>query len=119
MGAVEPRQDIEVDKLSETQSVLFFVLNRRVNRNVVGSSLIRCCHCSNIVTLLLTVLAICHHTSVYLWYIAARAEDYIYDKLEKTGLESKKKERLSNLGQLGGTMLEASAAYGPGSAYGR
>jgi len=43
----------------------------------------------------------------------------VYDKLQKTGLEARKYERLNVLGQLGGTMLEASAAYGPGSAYGK
>ena len=52
-----------------------------------------------------------HHT-------AARAEDFIYKNLNETGLSNAKKERLSNLSQLGGAMLEASAAYGPGSSYG-
>ena len=51
-------------------------------------------------------------------HIAARAEDFIYKNLNETGLSNAKKERLSNLSQLGGAMLEASAAYGPGSSYG-
>ncbi|XP_067940089.1 endophilin-B1-like isoform X6 [Watersipora subatra] len=47
-----------------------------------------------------------------------RAENYFYNKLEKSGYENKKKEKLTNATLLGGVMLEASAAYGPGSEYG-
>lgn len=53
------------------------------------------------------------------WFLAERAEGFIYNQLERTGLDTKKKERITNLNQLGGTMLQASAGYGPGSAYGK